>query len=179
MLEYTIIRSNRKTIAIQISPDGQIVVRCPRRLRAEEVGKFVASKEPWILKHISKLNSRVVVPFSKEEIKRLHSRANELVPDKVAYYASLMGVTYQHITIRAQKTRWGSCSSKGNLNFNCLLTLVPGDVLDYVVVHELCHLIEMSHSARFWGEVYRVLPNYVQSKRWLKENGSSLIARLP
>ena len=89
-----------------------------------------------------------------------------------------MGVSYGRITIRSQHTRWGSCSAKGNLNFNCLLMLTPPEILDYVVVHELCHRKEMNHSARFWAEVARVIPGYEASKNWLKDNGSALIARM-
>ena len=80
--------------------------------------------------------------------------------------------------MRAQRTRWGSCSSSGNLNFNCLLALVPPAVLDYVVVHELCHRLEMNHSPRFWQEVGRVMPDYEEHKKWLRENGAELIERL-
>jgi predicted metal-dependent hydrolase len=86
-----------------------------------------------------------------------------------------VGVDYRRITIRSQKTRWGSCSSSGNLNFNCLLLLAPPEVLDYVVVHELCHRKEMNHSPRFWAEVGRVLPDYKKRNKWLKENGSRLM----
>lgn len=177
-MEYIIIRSNRKTIAIQIKADGQVIVRCPRRMRTEEIQKFIASKEKWVMRNLSKLKSQTVVPFKENEIKILRDQTKKLVSEKVAYYSSMMGVTYQRITIRAQKTRWGSCSSRGNLSFNCLLALVPEDVLEYVVVHELCHLIEMNHSERFWEEVHKILPNYAQSRRWLRENGSSLIARI-
>ena len=89
-----------------------------------------------------------------------------------------MGVTYGRITIRSQHTLWGSCSSKGNLNFNCLLMLTPPEVLDYVVVHELCHRKEMNHSARFWAEVEHVLSDYEIRRKWLRENGTALISRL-
>lgn len=93
------------------------------------------------------------------------------------YFAEKIGVDYGRITIRCQKTRWGSCSSSGNLSFNCLLMLVPESVRDYVIVHELCHRKEMNHSARFWREVAEVCPDYQASRAWLRKNGGALIAR--
>ena len=94
------------------------------------------------------------------------------------HFAKVVGVTYGHITIRNQRTRWGSCSSKGNLNFNCLLMLAPQEVIDYVVVHELCHRKEMNHSKAFWAEVERVLPEYKKAVEWLKKEGPSIMRRM-
>ena len=118
-------------------------------------------------------------PFTEDELARLALRAKEIIPARVAHFAPLVGVTYARVTIRSQRTKWGSCSSKGNLNFNCLLMLMPPDVLDYVVVHELCHRKELNHSPRFWAEVARVMPSYTECEAWLRTNGSALIARLP
>ena len=101
------------------------------------------------------------------------------LPERTAYFARLLNVTYGRITIRSQRTRWGSCSAAGNLNFNCLLMLTPGEIRDYVVVHELCHRKELNHSARFWNLVEEVLPDYRTRRQWLKDHGGSLIARLP
>ena len=94
---------------------------------------------------------------------------------RVAKYASIVGVTIGRITIRSQRRHWDSCSAKGNLNFNCLLMLAPSEVLDYVVVHELCHRKYMNHSKQFWAEVAKVMPDYKKCERWLKEEGSLLI----
>ena len=82
-----------------------------------------------------------------------------------------MGVSYGSITVREQKTRWGSCSAKGNLNFNWKLVLMPEEILDYVVVHELAHRLQMNHSTEFWDEVEKILPDYRKRRQWLKENG--------
>ncbi len=179
-MEYRLIRSNRKTISIQITPEGEVVVRCPNRLPRREVDRFIDSKAHWIEAHLNKAAQNTAVPkLTPQELKRLAESAAAEFPLRTAHFAPLVGVTRGRITIRAQHTRWGSCSSKGNLNFNCLLMLAPEFVRDYVVVHELCHRKEMNHSRNFWAEVERVLPDYRTAKQWLKEHGSSLMARLP
>ena len=175
---YQIIRSTRKTISIQIKPDGQILVRCPSRMRVEEVHKFVESKEAWIQKHLPKHPMQEIKKLTETELAQLREQTRKLVTARAAFFAPILGVTYRKITIRTQHTLWGSCSSQGNLNFNCLLALTPSEILDYVVVHELCHRKEMNHSDKFWREVAQILPDYKVRKAWLKENGNSLIARL-
>ena len=108
--------------------------------------------------------------YRKEAALVLHQKASE--------FAKLLSVSFEDVRIKDQKSRWGSCSSKGNLNFNCLLMLTPPEVIDYVVAHELCHLKEMNHSARFWNEVEKIIPTYKEQKKWLKDNGGSFIERL-
>ena len=178
ILTYKLIRSDRKTIAIQIEPDGTVNVRCPKRMEMTEVRQFVESKSAWIGKHLAKCSSQRQEKYTERELKALREQARDLVTQRVQHYAPLVGVSYNQIAIRTQHTRWGSCSSKGNLNFNCLLALVPREVLDYVVVHELCHRKEMNHSDRFWNEVARIIPDYKSRKQWLKDHGASLIARI-
>ncbi len=176
-LEYTLIRSPRKTISIQLSPEGSLVVRAPNRMPKRDIDRFVESKRGWIEGHLRKL-PETQPKLTEAELRELARRAKEVLPEIVDYFAPLVGVDFGRITIRAQRTRWGSCSAQGNLNFNCLLMLTPDDVKAYVVVHELCHRKEMNHSARFWAEVERVLPGYRESRRWLKEHGGGLISRL-
>ena len=113
--------------------------------------------------------------LSARERELLTEQAKQVFTEKVAYYANIVGVTYGRVTIRTQKTRWGSCSSLGNLNFNCLLMFAPEEVQNYVVVHELCHRKELNHSHRFWREVARVMPDYKVHKKWLKEYGSKIM----
>ena len=177
-MEYTIVRSDRKTIAIQIMPEGRVILRCPRRMSRDAIARFVASKENWIRTHLEKLPSPQPT-LTQGELDNLAAQAKRLLPLRVSHFAPAVGVDYGRITIRAQHTRWGSCSAKGNLNFNCLLMLAPEPVLDYVVVHELCHRKHMNHSAAFWAEVERVLPDYRERRTWLKANGNALIGRLP
>ena len=119
-----------------------------------------------------------ILPLTEEELQELGRRAAEYIPGRVRHYAALLEVSPRKITIRSQRTRWGSCSAKGNLNFNCLLMLTPPEVMDYVVVHELCHRKEMNHSPRFWADVERILPDYKVRRKWLKDHGNSLIARM-
>ena len=179
-MNYKILRSSRKTIAIQITPEGEVLVRCPSRMPKWQIQQFVDSKESWIEAHLQKIASRPAQPkLTQQELKALAKQAAKDLPERAARFAPMVGASYGRITIRAQRTRWGSCSGKGNLNFNCLLMLAPEAVRDYVVIHELCHRKEMNHSARFWQQVERILPEYRDSKKWLKDNGSTLLARLP
>ena len=115
-----------------------------------------------------------------EQLRRfLIRRALERIREELERWAPTVGRPYGRVAIREQRTRWGSCSGQGNLNFNCLLMLAPPEVLDYVVVHELCHRKELNHSPRFWAEVARVLPDYKARQAWLKEHGGALMGRLP
>ncbi len=178
-LTYQLIRSSRKTISLQITPEGAMIVRAPSRMPAAEIQKFVESKRPWIEKHLQKAAAQPELPpLSTADIHALADQALSLIPQRVAHFAPIVGVTYHGITIRNQRSRWGSCSSKGNLNFNCLLMLCPPEVLDYVVVHELCHRKEMNHSPKFWAEVARVLPDYKTHQKWLKDHGNAIINRM-
>ena len=177
-LSYQIIRSDRKTIGIQITPDGSVTVRCPKRMRSEAIKRFVESKSDWIEKHLAGRDLAAPEKLTEQEVKLLREKTRKLVTERAKHYAAIIGVQYNQITIRTQRTRWGSCSSKGNLNFNFLRGLTPPEVLDYVVVHELCHLIEMNHSKQFWDAVERIIPDYKLHRKWLKDNGNKLIAKI-
>ncbi len=181
-MTYKIIRSRRKTLGLEVTSEG-VTVRAPLRISAAEIEKFVGQHADWIEKNLKKIEERKralagIEPLSSEEIKELAERAKEVIPERVEHYAKMLGVTYGRITIRNQRSKWGSCSSKGNLNFNCLLMLTPPEVIDSVVVHELCHRKEMNHSERFYAEVLRVFPDYYKWNKWLKENGGAIMARM-
>ncbi len=184
-MEVTVIRSNRKTIALEVKPDLTVTVRVPRYMPEREISRFLREKETWIKKHVEQQRQRNeryeaqgCKPLTNTELNELAEKAVTYIPQRVAYFAGQMGVTYGRITIRNQKTRWGSCSSKGNLNFNCLLMLTPPQVIDYVVVHELCHRKEMNHSKAFWNEVEQVLPDYRESREWLRDKGAMIICKI-
>ncbi len=179
-IEYQVIRSRRKTLAIEVKTDGTVVVRAPKNLSHSRIDRFVREKEDWIRTRLEK-NALLASspPLTAEELRDLTAQAQGTLPEIAARYAKKLGVSYRRITIRCQKTRWGSCSSKQNLNFNCLLMLTPPEVQEYVVVHELCHLKEMNHSAAFWTEVERILPDYRERRQWLREHEAALLARRP
>ena len=181
-ISYRLIRSNRKNLGLEINEDG-LTIRAPKWASEKEIKSFILKNEGWILKHLDKYNKKKkeyegVEKLTNEEINELAKKAMEYIPKRVEYYSKLIGVTYGRITIRNQKTRWGSCSSKGNLNFNCLLMLTPPEVIDSIVVHELCHRKEMNHSDRFYAEVLSVFPEYHKWNKWLKENGGMLMHRM-
>ena len=183
-MEVTVIRSKRKSIAVQIKPDGAIMVRAPKWMKERDIEGFLQEKRAWIGKHRAAMLERQALlkdaePYTEKELQALTKQAREVIPQKVRYYAPIVGVDYGRIAIRRQHSRWGSCSSKGNLNFNCLLVLLPEEVIDYVVVHELCHRKHMNHSQQFYREVERVYPEYKRCMKWLKENGALYLERLP
>ena len=182
-LEIELFRSDRRTISIEIKVSG-IIVRAPRHMTSDEISKFLNRKKDWIQKHHERMQEyqetlKQLEPYTAEELHQLAEKALVVIPKKVKHYAPLVGVDYSRITIRSQHTRWGSCSNKGNLNFNCLLMLLPDNVIDSIIVHELCHRKHMDHSARFYAELERVFPEYKHCDQWLKENGRLYLSRLP
>ena len=181
-LPVHVIKSSRKTVSIELKTD-EILVRAPKRMCDAEIQTVIAKKRSWIEKHYWVMQERQnkfkqLAPYTKEELNELTEKARTIIPQKVKTYAERIGTDYGHITIRHQRTRWGSCSSKGNLNFNCLLMLFPDEVIDSVVVHELCHRKHMNHSAAFYREVETVFPQYHVCQKWLKENGAAYLYRL-
>lgn len=177
-MEYRLERSRRKTISLQVTEEG-VLVKAPTWVPKAEIDAFVYSKRAWISKRLKQLEESERELAGKKElsdaqIKELAKRAKEVIPERVEYYARMIGVTYGRITIRNQKTRWGSCSAQGNLNFNCLLMRAPAEVLDSVIVHELCHRKHMDHSKEFYAEVHKAFPEYDKWHGWLKKNGKSL-----
>lgn len=177
--DIEVIRSIRRTISLEITSVG-IRLRIPRRLSDLERDIFLQKHAGWLKKKLAARTKRQhgdgygniddVKPFSGMGTDRfpvyseLPAKDKAVIKkafeDRVSYYADIMGVSYNRITIRDQKTRWGSCSSKGNLNFNFRLYYMPQHLMDYVIVHELSHRRHMDHSKEFWNEVGRFYPDY-------------------
>ena len=180
-MDYIVKRSKRKTFGLAITSEG-LVVRAPLRATQREIESVLRQNRTWIDRQMAKqmqvkAQAQQKGLLSQAEVRALADRARVYIPQRVAYYAPLLGVQPGRITIRKQKTRWGSCSGKGNLNFNCLLMLTPPEVIDSVVVHELCHLLEMNHSNKFYQHVLRVYPDYYKHHAWLRKHGPEIMAR--
>ena len=168
-MEYRVVFSKRKTISIGVK-DGRVTVKAPYGTSDARIDSVVNSHLDWIVKHLRRQEeiSKRQGPLTEERIAELKKRAKELLPRKVEYFANIMGLKYGRINITSAKTRFGSCSSKGNISFSYRLMLYPEEAIDYVVVHELAHLIEMNHSPAFYKVVASVLPDYKERIRLLK-----------
>lgn len=178
-----VLYSRRSTLGLEIKADGRVCARMPRGIPSQAVMDFIKERQDWIvqkwflMEEKRRIREQRPLPdyVAYPELEAAYrKRARTQLEARAAYYAGLMGVTYNRIAIRAARTRWGSCSAQGNLNFHWKLILMPPEVLDYVVVHELAHRKEMNHSARFWAEVERILPDYKRRRKWLKDYGSQV-----
>lgn len=182
-LTYRIVRSERKTLSVSIQPNCTITVRAPRSVSDSQIRRFLIEKQHWLItKYLEAKQKQEAIPCSDLTdtqraalTRRYIDAAKEYFPKRVAYFHQFTGGTYSRITIRDQKTRWGSCSSKGTLSFNWRLMLAPPAILDYVVVHELCHLRHMDHSPAFWQAVGEVFPDYASARKWLRKHGQELV----
>ena len=179
----TVIRSGRKTLALRVLGPREAEIRAPLTAAPAEIEAFLRRHTLWLEKHLAMAREqaearRGAPPFTQQELAALKKRALEILLPRAECHAARLGVTFGRISVRSQKSRWGSCSGKGNLSFNCLLALCPEKAVDYVVIHELCHRKEMNHSPRFWALVERAMPDYRPWRAWLKKEGRQLIDRL-
>ena len=218
-MEFDVIRSRRKTIAVEITREGGILVRAPLKLARREVLAFVHKNRAWIDRRLVQARVRQEertprrflegenFPFLGEQHRLRYvaggeylrqqngefllgadlspragdlfrtwyrARAREILEDRVEHFALRMGLTCRSVRITDAKERWGSCNAAGSLNFAWRLVMAPPPVIDYVIVHELAHLVEMNHSRRFWERLGRVLPDYAKRRKWLRENEQRL-----
>ncbi len=175
--EYKLTRSKRKTIALSISKDLTIVVKAPLKMAKHDIETFVLKHYSWIEKQMLIIKERNDSGsnncLSDDQIDSLKQRAKLLIPQRVAHYGVIMGVSPKGVKVNSAKTRWGSCSAKNILNFSYRIMLLPEELIDYIVVHELAHIIEKNHSSRFYAVVAQYMPDY--KTRWAKIKA----ARLP
>ena len=168
-MEYNLIYSDRKTISISIK-DATLTVRAPKKTPEKTIKTFLDMHSEWICKNLERerLRNKRFENLTDVEIKNLKKEAKKYFAEKLDYYCNIMGLKYGRITITSAKTRFGSCSSNGNISFSFRLMLYPEPAREYVVVHELAHLAEMNHSKNFYRIVERVFPDYKERRRMLK-----------
>ncbi len=178
-MEYTLKRSARRSIAIQIKSDGSVIVRANYNTPLYRIERFLSEKSEWITKNVAKIQSACGAPeFTESDINGFIQKAKEKLPERVACFAKVIGVSYGKITVKKMRTVWGSCSAKGNLNFNCLIAAIPQEIADYVIIHELCHRKQMNHSRTFWKLVSAYCPDYKAKRKWLKTRGTQYLQRI-
>ena len=170
------VRGHRVVVRYGLPPE--LVVR-PRATDAE-IAAAIAFHRTWLERQLANARAPQLgldrLRLTEEQGRReAHARISLIAQSE----AAALGVAYNRITLRDQRSRWGSCSSKGTLSFNWRLVLAPHDVLDYVVVHEICHLVELNHSPRFWRLVAKRRPGYADAKRWLDDHGWEILAYRP
>ena len=171
MEKYELIRSNRKTLALEITQDCRVLVRAPLRMAQSGIDAFVESHAVWITKHLEQQRLRAASappPPSAAEIETLKAQARTILPGKVAYWSRRMNVMPTGLKITTARKRYGSCSGANSLCFSCFLMRCPEEAIDLVVVHELCHINEKNHGPRFYALLEQYLPDYKERKKLLK-----------
>ena len=163
------ISSRAKRLRIQVRPGGEVVATLPYGISRAVLDKFIVAKTSWIVRAVArmkKVSSQLKLPRADYRARR--SEALRLVKSRIADLNQVYGFKFSSVTIRNQKSRWGSCSRRGNLSFNYRLLLLPPELADYVIVHELCHLQELNHSKKFWALVALAIPDPKKVRRELK-----------
>lgn len=170
MEPYELIRSRRRTLALEVTPDGRLLVRAPLRCSQGRIDAFVSAHAAWIERHLTLQRERAArrppAPTA-EEIEALKARARAELPGKIAYWSEQMGVVPTGFKVTTARKRYGSCSAKNSLCFSCFLMDCPEPAVELVVVHELCHIREKNHGPKFYALLERVLPDWRERKKLL------------
>ena len=172
MTEYRLVRSNRISLALEVTPELEVVVRAPLFVTEAQIKRFVESREDWLEKAIERVKARreSYMPLSEQQISALKKAAKEYIPNKVLEYSEIMGLKPSGIKITSARTRFGSCSGKNSLCFSYLLMQKPIEAVDYVIVHELAHIKHKNHGKQFYALVEKYMPDYRERNRLLKHN---------
>lgn len=171
MEQYELIRSRRKTLALEITRDCRVLVRAPQKLPRSHIDAFVESHAGWIARHLEQQRQRAAArppAPTPEEIAALKARARTILPPKIAFWSGKMGLFPTGFKVTTARHRYGSCSAKNSLCFSCFLMNYPEEAIDLVVVHELCHIREKNHGPRFYALLERYLPDHRERKKLLK-----------
>lgn len=169
-MDYRLIRSTRKTVSIEITRDGELLVRAPRHCPEKEIDRLLIEKQHWIESHMAQQQVRRAAHPEPDELRweELRRFAQDYVPQRLAYYSQIMGVTPTALHYSKAKTRFGSCSSKNSITFSLRLMEYPLPAIDYVIVHELAHIRHKNHSHAFYQFVASILPDYKSREQLLK-----------
>ena len=174
-IDYTLRTSKRaRRVSLSISCDGSLVVTKPRWASEYTAERFLVQKASWILsklEYFKQFKGNLFVKHSQADYLKHKEQAREFIVQRLSYFCALYNISFNRISIRSQKTRWGSCSKKKNLNFNYKILFLPQEQADYIIVHELCHLKEFNHSQKFWNLVALAVPNYRELKKELRKKG--------
>jgi len=169
-IQYQLVRSDRKSLGLQIARDGEVVVRAPRWISDVQIDRFVQKHRQWILQKQESRRNRLSIhsTLTEEQLLELTMQAEAVIPDRVAYFASIMDLWPTGIRITRTQSRFGSCNKCDKLSFSCRLMLYPPEAIDYVVVHELAHVRHKNHGPEFWKTVATILPDYKQRIKILR-----------
>jgi len=179
-IEYTLkINKRGKSIRLAVHPGGRVVVSVPRFIPQFIINKFISDKADWLLDKVLYFSKFKVIEKKSKKEKReeyLNNKeaAQKLAESRLEYFNKFYNYKWGRVTIRNQKTRWGSCSRKGNLNFNYKIVLISKEESDYIIVHELCHLKEFNHGKKFWDLVALNISNYKEVRNGLRQNNLKL-----
>ncbi|QQR78925.1 MAG: M48 family metallopeptidase [Candidatus Moraniibacteriota bacterium] len=177
---YTLRQSLRaRRLRVSVSAGGVLAVSAPSWVSGRFIERFLREHAEWIGEQVQRFSQRVPNPFSqggKREYAQHKETARTLAMARLVHFNQAYGYDYYQISIRNQKTRWGSCSKQGNLSFNYRIALLPPALADYVILHELCHLGAFDHSARFWSLVARTMPDFRERRRALRQLGAQQLS---
>jgi len=172
-VEYTLRKSKRAhKMRLAVYCDGSFVVTAPWRLSENIIERFIIEKSNWVvsrIEHFKNTPKPVFLKGTKKDYAQYKEQALVLVKKRIDYFNKIYNFKFNKVNIKNQKTRWGSCSKKGNLNFNYRIVLIGDRLADYIIVHELCHLKEFNHKQKFWNLVEKTIPDYLKIKKELKE----------
>ncbi len=172
-IDYTVKRSQRaRTMRLAIYPDGNVVVTAPRFFGLQAIEDFVMKHSNWVRTKVEETRGRTILRIRRADIQGLKKQALLFAQARAEHYAAYYGVAYKKISIRAQKSRWGSCSEKGNLSFNYKITILEPRLADYIVVHEICHLKQFDHSKAFWTLVAQQFPDHHELREKLRNTAT-------
>ena len=171
-MQYTVIRSDRRTLCMEIK-DGKVIVRVPKRCSDKQISEFVAKNEQWAIKKLEQLKNKPIAPIkaelSPQQIKQLKELAAKKILPRARELSRVTGMTAKSFGITKARGRFGSCSGKDSINFSCFLALYADELIDYVIIHELCHTVHKNHSSAFYALLQKYLPNYKELQKRLKK----------